>query len=104
MINDWSHYMTISGRSVFHSQTFSATEFKAKCLDILNRLHAREIDEVIITKRGKTMAVLTPPKSETEAVHSLHGFMRGTVKIPDGVDLTAPMDEDFEAHSGALHG
>ena len=89
---------------MFHSQTLSATEFKAKCLDILNRLHAREIDEVVITKRGKTVAVLTPPKSETEAVHSLHGFMRGTVKIPDGFDLTAPMSEDFDAQSGALHG
>ncbi len=89
---------------MFHRQTLSATEFRAKCFDILNRLCARKIDEVIITKRGKTVAVLTPPKSEIEAVHSLHGFMRGTVKIPDGFDLTAPMNEDFDAHSGVWQG
>jgi hypothetical protein len=34
----------------------------------------------------------------------LHGFMRGTVIIPPGVDLTAPvLDEPFDAEEGRLH-
>jgi prevent-host-death family protein len=90
---------------MFHTQTISATEFKAKCLDILDRLSTSELDQVIITKRGKTVAVLTPPKTQAEAVKSLHGFMRGSVVIPDGVDLTAPTGEDdFGADTGLLHG
>jgi hypothetical protein len=34
------------------SRTLSATEFKAKCLDILDRIGRRELEEVVITKRG----------------------------------------------------
>lgn len=90
---------------MFHSRTISATEFKAKCLDILDRLGTSELDEVVITKRGKTVAVLTPPKTKSDAVQSLHGFMRGSVVVPDGVDLTAPVvDDDFSADTGLLHG
>ena len=90
---------------MFQSQTISATEFKAKCLDILDRLSAHEIDEFIITKRGKTVAVMSPPKSATEMVRTLHGFMRGSVIVPQDLDLTAPVsDEDFDAQSGLLHG
>lgn len=80
---------------MFRSQTVSATEFKAKCLDILDRLSAHEIDEVIITKRGQAVAVMSPPKREVEKIHALHGFMRGSVIAPEGIDLTVPVaDED----------
>jgi prevent-host-death family protein len=90
---------------MFHTQTISATEFKAKCLDILDRLNTSELDEVVITKRGKTVAILTPPKTQAEAVKSLHGFMRGSVIIPEGIDLTAPLaEDDFAADTGLLHG
>ena len=90
---------------MFHSQTISASEFKAKCLDILDRLNARELDQVIITKRGKTVALLTPPLSEERAVRALHGFMRGSVVMLQEIDLTAPVsDENFDAGNGMLHG
>ncbi len=86
-------------------QTFSASEFKAKCLDILDRVNAREFEQVLITKRGRVVAVLTPAVAEADAVASLHGFMRGSVIMPDDIDLTAPVsDEPFAATSGLLHG
>ena len=84
------------------SVTFSATEFKAKCLDILDRLASHELQEVKVTKRGKTVAVLRPPQAEDSA-DDLYGFMRGTVIIPPGFDLTAPvLDEPLSAESGKL--
>ncbi len=87
------------------SQTISASEFKAKCLDILNRLGTHDLDQVIITKRGKTVAVLSPPPSQADNVLLLHGFMRGSVVVPAGVDLTDPVsDVAFGPESGALHG
>lgn len=87
------------------SQTISASEFKAKCLQILDRLGTRKLDRVVITKRGKPVAVLTPPEADAVAVHGIHGFMRGSVTVPQGLDLTAPaLDEPFGAESGALHG
>ena len=57
-----------------------------------------------ITKRGRTVAVLTPPPSSAEAVEMLHGFMRGSVAVPEGVDLLSPiLDEPLSASDGKLH-
>ncbi|HBK04684.1 MAG TPA: prevent-host-death protein [Acetobacteraceae bacterium] len=87
------------------TQTISASEFKATCLNILDRLANHELDRVIITKRGRTVGVLTPPDQLADAVRNIHGFMRGSVIIADDVDLTAPiLDEPFTAENGDLHG
>jgi antitoxin (DNA-binding transcriptional repressor) of toxin-antitoxin stability system len=54
---------------------------------------------VVITKRGQTVAVLTPP--ETVTVQDLYGSMRGSVIIPEGFDLTEPvLDEPFMTEDG----
>jgi len=87
-----------------HSMTLGATEFKAKCLEILDRINRRELERVIITKRGIVVAVLFPPAAEAEAVKGLHGFLRGSVVVPPGVDLTAPVSEEaFAAEQGEIH-
>ncbi|HVY34333.1 MAG TPA: hypothetical protein VG960_07905 [Caulobacteraceae bacterium] len=84
-------------------QTYSATEFKAKCLDILDRLATRELIQVKVTKRGKTVAILNPPDEKDPALPDLHGFMRGSVVIPPDLDLTAPvLDEPLFAALGVL--
>jgi hypothetical protein len=84
------------------TQTISASEFKAKCLNILDRLGKRELDRVIITKRGRTVGVLLPPPAQ--AVTELYGCMRGSVVIPEGLDLTEPvLDEPFDAEEGIFH-
>jgi prevent-host-death family protein len=84
-----------------NTQTISASEFKAKCLNILDRLDNHELDRVIITKRGRTVAVLTSPET---IVQDLYGSMRGSVIIPEGFDLTEPVfDEPFDAAEGILH-
>lgn len=86
------------------TQTISASEFKAKCLNILDRLASRELDRVIITKRGEPVAVLTPPEQQADAVRDIYGFMRGSVIIADDVDLTEPvLDEPLDAELGILH-
>ncbi len=85
-------------------QTISATEFKAKCLNILDRLAGHELDRVIITKRGQTVGVLLPPQPDPTTLIDLYGCMRGSVVIPEGLDLTAPiLDEPLDAEVGILH-
>ena len=86
-------------------QTISATEFKAHCLEILDRLAARELTQVSVTKRGKVVAVLTPPPQAVPAtLDDIYGFMRGSVIIPEGFDLPAPvLDEPLDAELGILH-
>ena len=84
---------------------FSATEFKAKCLEILDRIRSRELGRVVITKRGQVVAMLTPPETESAQVELLHGFLRGSVVVPEAVDLTAPvLDGEFSADRGDIHG
>ena len=84
---------------------FSASDFKAHCLDILDRIADRTLERVTITKRGRVVGVLIPPDSDADAVRGLHGFMRGSVSIPAGLDLTDPVLADaFDAESGILHG
>jgi len=85
-------------------ETISATEFKAKCLDLLDQVGTRRIGRLEITKHGKVVAVLVPPASREEAVRQLHGFLRGSVMVPDEVDLTAPvLVEALSAEQGGLH-
>ncbi|HQT85147.1 MULTISPECIES: type II toxin-antitoxin system Phd/YefM family antitoxin [Acidiphilium] len=82
----------------------STAAFKAKCLDILDRVANREFDTVTITKRGRVVAILSPPASEASAVHALHGFMRDSVIIPHDIDLTDPIaEDDCAAAHGILH-
>ena len=86
------------------SLTMSATEFKAKCLDILDRIGRSEVDRLIVTKRGKPVAMIVPPPAEALEVEGLYGLLRGSVIIPEGVDLTAPViDEPSDAEEGRLH-
>ncbi|HEY3815347.1 MAG TPA: type II toxin-antitoxin system Phd/YefM family antitoxin [Caulobacteraceae bacterium] len=86
------------------AQSFTATEFKAKCLDILDRVAAHKFTRVTITKRGKIVAVLTPPEDAETTVRQLHGFMRGSVVAPSDFDFTAPvLDEPLSAEGGELH-
>jgi prevent-host-death family protein len=81
------------GPAMTRIETWNATEFKAKCLKILKRISARELDRVVVTKRGRPLAVLTPTPSDAAAVEPIHGFMRGSVIFSEGVDLTEAVGE-----------
>jgi prevent-host-death family protein len=85
-------------------QTINASDFKARCLEILDRLADRTLERVTITKRGRAVGVLLPPDTEADAVRQLHGFMRGSVQVPPDLDLTEPIaDGSFAAEDGTLH-
>jgi antitoxin (DNA-binding transcriptional repressor) of toxin-antitoxin stability system len=85
-------------------QTISASDFKARCLEILDRLADHTLERVMITKRGRVVGVLSPPDNEAGAVRQLHGFMRGSVVVPPDIDLTEPVaDEPLAAEDGTLH-
>ena len=82
--------------------TVSATEFKAKCLNLLDQVGTRQIGSLSITKHGKVVAVLMPPPGTEDAVRQLHGLLHGTVMVPEGVDLTASMQEAEEFMTAEL--
>jgi antitoxin (DNA-binding transcriptional repressor) of toxin-antitoxin stability system len=82
--------------------TMSATEFKAKCLGVFDKLAARKLKRVTVLKRGKAVAVLMPPPRKRQDAASIFGFMRGTVIAPHGFDFS-PLDEEWDAEKGILH-
>jgi antitoxin (DNA-binding transcriptional repressor) of toxin-antitoxin stability system len=77
--------------------TITASEFKAKCLGLFDQLGARKLKRLCVTKRGRVVAIVTPP-DEPQDLTNLHGFMRGSVIAPNDFDLTAPaLDEPLDA-------
>jgi antitoxin (DNA-binding transcriptional repressor) of toxin-antitoxin stability system len=79
----------------------SATEFKARCLSIFKDLEARRVNRVLVTRRGRAVAELIPPRTE---LPTLWGAHRGSVEVAPGIDLTAPVvDDALDAAAGVLH-
>lgn len=58
------------------SVTITATEFKARCLELMDEVANRRVTYVV-TKRGVPVAELVPT---VESFASPIGFMRGTVR------------------------
>jgi len=94
--------MTSWEASMGGCRTVSASEFKAKCLDILDRV-GRRTGAGRDHQAGVAVAVLVPPAVEAVQVERLHGFLRGSVVIQPEIDLTAPVaDEGFAADRGEI--
>lgn len=70
-----------------------AGEFKAKCLELMDRVAAGH-EEIIITKRGKPVAKLVPVSDKPRK--DLFGYMKGTVEILG--DIVSPIDVEWEAN------
>lgn len=68
-------------------QTIAAGEFKAKCLGLIDEVNATG-NTVVITKRGKPMARLTPfdTPAAKEGPESIFGCLRHMLASPEGLD------------------
>jgi prevent-host-death family protein len=69
----------------------SASDFKARCLELMDTVHDRH-DPIVITKHGVPVARLVPFEEERP---SLVGSMRGTVLWYG--DLISPIDVKWDA-------
>ena len=72
------------------SATVPAGEFKAKCLKLLDEV-ATKRHTLVITKRGRPVAQVTPIPEKGGFV----GSMAGTVEILG--DIISPIDVEWEA-------
>ena len=75
-------------------KTIKASEFKAKCLKLMDEVSASG-EELIITKNQKPVAKLTP---YTKKPASLYGIYADKIKITG--DIIAPTDEPWNAMTG----
>ena len=72
--------------------TIRATEFKSRCLSLMDEV-ARRGTVVVITKRGKPVAELRPVKAGR--ARSIIGLHRGRIRIRG--DIIAPLGEPWNA-------
>ena len=74
---------------VMRSETISASEFKARCLAIIDDVACGDL-EVVITKRGKPLArlaaIAAQPWRELE----------GSVGYASDEDILAPLDDEWD--------
>lgn len=73
-------------------KTIKASEFKAKCLKLMDEV-AETGRPLVITKNGQAVAQLGPVVARP---HTLAGMHRGKIRILG--DILAPIDEDWEAN------
>ena len=69
----------------------NATEFKARCLKLMDEVQKTH-EPVVITKRGRPVAKLVA--IEPEEPESWFGYMAGTIEITG--DIMAPIGEEWE--------
>ena len=69
-------------------RTVSATEFKAKCLGLLDRV-SQSREAFVVTKRGKPVAKVVPVDDAEP------GPLRGSVVFLG--DIVEPIDDEWEA-------
>ena len=72
------------------AMTVTATEFKAKCLELLDDMSTGRLRNVNITKHGKPFVSVSPVLAKKPS-DTIFAAMQGTMHIPDGLDLTAPV-------------
>ena len=72
----------------------AAGEFKAKCLALLDDVQ-RERKEIIVTKRGKPVARISPIEDEATKKRDIFGWMKGTIEITG--DIISPSGEVWDA-------
>lgn len=85
--------MSTSGNKTHGSalaESISVSEFKAKCLGIMEEVHERGV-EYVVTKRGKPIAKVVPVSA---AAPDPFGFLGGTVL--EEHDIVSPDHELWE--------
>ena len=81
-----------AAKPVVVKKTIKASEFKAKCLAMMDEV-ARTGQGVVITKNGKPVAELVPHKAAKKP--ELFGIWKNRIKIVG--DIIAPIDVEWDA-------
>ena len=86
--------MSAPANSSATTMTVKASEFKAKCLKLMDDL-SNNGGEIIITKNGLPVSRLVPYREKPD---SLFGIDRGKIEILG--DIVEPVDTVWEVESG----
>ena len=86
----------MSNHKVVGVRTIKTSEFKAKCLNLMDEV-ADSGDAIVITKNGRPVSRLVPYREKPK---SLFGIDKGRFKILG--DIIEPLHVKWEAHTGKV--
>lgn len=84
------HDISNAGDSTVQRETIKASEFKARCLQLMDEVK-KTGKEIIITKNGKPVSKLVPVRKRPR---SLFGAHQGEIKVKG--DIVSPIDTEWE--------
>ena len=79
-------------QAVMKRVEIQATEFKAKCLEIMDEIHDGVTKKIIVTKRGKPFVKILAVDEDDVP---FYGSMAGQIQIVG--DIMTPIDTAWEA-------
>ncbi len=85
--------MSTEGDAATAPRTIKASEFKAKCLKLMDEV-AESGEEIVITKHGRPVSKLAPYREKPKAPFGRH---RDIIRIIG--DIIEPIDVEWEAES-----
>jgi prevent-host-death family protein len=88
IVFQYKYYGHDHGHIKLIMKTIKASEFKAKCLSLMDDV-AQSGEEIVVTKNGKPVSKLVPIKSKPREVYGLH---RGMWQLMD--ELVEPVSEN----------
>ena len=89
--------MSTYGRRAAAPRTIKASEFKAKCLSLMDEV-ADTGEEIVITKHGRPVSKLAPYREMPKTLFGMGGPI-----ITHG-DISEPIDVVWETERGLLDG
>ena len=89
-IVNYNYYGHDYGHYIAEMRTIKASEFKAKCLSLMDDV-AHSGEEIVVTKNGKPVSKLVPVKERPKELYGLH---RGMWQLKD--DLVEPVSDDWD--------
>ena len=84
--------MSMVRKKSMQARTVSASEFKARCLQLMDEVNDNG-GEIVITKRGRPVSRLVPYHQRPATLFGLHA---GQIEIHG--DIIEPLDVEWEAN------
>ena len=86
------------GSTADGGETIAVSAFKPRSLELIERVASGKVARLVLTKRGRPVAVLLPVREQPV---ELWGALRGMMEPVAEVDLTAPTGKVWAAEQGS---
>jgi len=80
-----------------NESSIGVTEFKSKCLGLIDDVAQGKTGRIILLKHNKPVAAIVPINDSDGEPFELWGALKGTMTLLPDVDLTEPTGEIWDA-------